>query len=384
MRLTAPQRPLHWPERRLRLGIDASMLEPVRTGVGNYVFNLLQQYQRLAAPAELYLFSDRAISEDARAFGHCIEHIGPPLKKGPLWMTTGLVPLLRRYRIGVFWGGNGYLPLVVPRSVRRVITVHDLVYLRASTTTPFISRWSRRILQPLSIRVADVVICVSQSTARDVHAEYGRHADAILEPQIHPAYRRVSEDEIRGLRTRYQLPERFLLTIGTVEPRKNLATLLRAYTNVQRMCGTLPMLVMAGKPGWLSHDVEQLARQAEAAGIVRALGYVPLQDMPALYSAAEAFIFVPLYEGYGMPAREALLCGTPVIASDIPAMHEATAGLATFVSPDQASIECILETLARGALPLRRPSADALQNCASRAAAEQFAELIEQVGRVCR
>jgi len=345
------------------------------------VFNLLQQYQRLDTGTELVLFSDRRISEDARAFGECIEHIGPPVRKGPLWMTAGLAPLLRRHGIDVFWGGNGYLPLVAPRSVRRVVTIHDLVYLRAANTTPFVSRWSRRILQPLSVRAADAVICVSRCTARDVRAEYGRSADAILEPQIHPIYRRACAQDVSRLRHRYGLPERFLLTIGTMEPRKNLAALLRAVLEVRQSGYDLPELVMAGKPGWLSEETERLARRAEEAGIARRLGYVPLPDMPALYSAAEAFIFVPLYEGYGMPAREALLCGTPVIASDIPAMHEATGGLACFVAPESVAIARLLREYASGLLRLPRPAADALHHPAPGAAAEQFAALIERTGR---
>ncbi|HEY8519623.1 MAG TPA: glycosyltransferase family 1 protein [Gammaproteobacteria bacterium] len=360
-----------------KLGVDASVLNRERTGVGNYVFNLLTRYRRVRPETSLYLFSNDRVDAEAATLGECIEHVPSPLKKGPLWLSTGLPPLLEKCGVDVFWGGNGYLPLRVPNGVRRVVTIHDLVYLHAAHTLPAVSRWSRRLLQPLAVRHADAVVCVSQSTADEVHRRYGRSADAVLEPLMDPSYRPATPDEVRAVRSRYSLPERFLLTLGTMEPRKNLAALLEAYVRARERGADLPLLVLAGKMGWLAQDIAALVESSVRRGFAKFLGYVPLEHMPALYSAAEAFVFVPLYEGFGMPAREALLCGTPVIASDIAALREATRGHALLVPPDERSLEEALLAYASGARrPVPPPAGDALQSDHVPLA---FAELLERV-----
>ncbi|HEX5046062.1 MAG TPA: glycosyltransferase family 1 protein [Gammaproteobacteria bacterium] len=336
------------------VGIDASMLERDRTGIGNYVFNLLVRYRRVRPEARVVLFSNGRVSDEARALGDCVDGVFSPLRKGPLWLSTGLPALLREHRIDVFWGGNGYLPLVVPRGIRQVVTIHDFVYRHAGHTLPRISLWSRRVLQPLAIRQANAVVCVSQSTADELLAHHGRAADAVLEPPIDPSYKPAGAPDVDAVCRRYELPARFLLTTGTLEPRKNLVVLLSAYVRAREAGAELPLLVLAGKLGWLADDIRAAMDDAAARGFVRFLGYVPLELMPALYSAAEAFVFLPLYEGFGMPAREALLCGTPVIASDIAALREATGGLARLVSPDRASIERLFrEYPATGPPPAR-------------------------------
>ncbi len=365
----------------LRIGVDATMLQPVRTGVGNYVFNLLRAYRALRPEVALVLFSNDAVSDEAKAFGECVEHVAAPVKKGPLWMSTGLPPLLKRCAVDVFWGGNGYLPLVVPARVRRVVTIHDFVYRHAGDTIPGISRLSRRILQPLAIRQADALVCVSQSTAREVRELCGRTADAVLEPLIDAAYRPAPTAEIEALRRRHGLPARFMLTIGTLEPRKNLVALLRAYVRVRERGVPLPQLVLAGRIGWLSDDIRATLDRATSRGFVRFLGYVPQPELPALYSAAEVFLFVPLYEGFGMPAREALLCGTPVIASDIGAMQEATLGRARLIAPNERSIErALLDYPSPGFV--REPASAALRS--DDAIPGAFAELLERAAALRR
>jgi glycosyltransferase involved in cell wall biosynthesis len=139
----------------------------------------------------------------------------------------------------------------------------------------------------------------------------------------------------------------------------------------------LPPLALAGKIGWLADDVRAQVERGVARGSVRFLDYVPLEAMPALYTGAEAFLFVPLYEGYGMPAREALRCGTPVIASDIPALREATDGTALFAGPDERSIEVALRDFAVRARCPPRPNA--AQFAQSDGAVERFAAVVDAV-----
>src|SRR5262249_37182344 len=151
--------------------------------------------------------------------------------------------------------------------------------------------------------------------------------------------------------------------------------LLSAYVRAREAGVELPLLVLAGKHGWLSDEIQATVDGAIERGFARFLGYVPLELMPALYSAAEAFLYLPLYEGFGMPAREALLCGPPVIASDIAALREATRGLARLVPPDGASIERLLRDYPSSGPP-PRPAWPAHLDEAAEAAAERFAAVV--------
>jgi glycosyltransferase involved in cell wall biosynthesis len=361
----------------LRFGVDASVLQPVRTGVGNYVFNLLEAYRRTRPDVQITLFSHDEIAQDARGFGKCVEFVGSPIKKGPLWLSSGLLTALRRDPVDVFWGGNGFLPLVAPRGMKRIVTIHDFVYLHAARTIGFVSRTSRRWLQPAAIRQADARICVSHSTAQEMRTLCGREADAIIEPRIDPIYRRAPDDDVTRVRARYDLPPRFLLSVGTLEPRKNVAALLGAHARVRAAGVPVPPLVLAGKTGWLADGIAAAVAEAATTGAVRPLGYVPLEDMPALYTAAETFVFLPLYEGFGMPLREALHCGTPVLASDIGALREAARGAAWLVAPDESSIAAALHDYATGAR--RPPPAPVEIRGSDESGAARFAELVERV-----
>lgn len=308
--------------RRLRLGVDASMLTPGRAGVGNYVFNLLHELNALPDCPDVVLYSPRDITNDSKAFGECVEYVGPPIKKGPLWLSTGLVPLLKRDRIDVFWGGQGLVPLFPPRGLRTVVTIHDHVERVAPETMVPIGRWVRRIFQPISIKRASAVIAVSNATASEVQRFHRRTVDAVIHPRMDPRFLAPpSSDDLRRVRARHDLPEEFLLTLGTLEPRKNLKALLAAYLRVLSQA-KLPPLLLAGNKGWQDAEIQAMVTQQQEAGTVRWLGYVAQEDLPALYKLSDLFVFVPKYEGFGMPVREALLSGARVLASRDPAVME--------------------------------------------------------------
>jgi glycosyltransferase involved in cell wall biosynthesis len=138
-----------------------------------------------------------------------------------------------------------------------------------------------------------------------------------------PSFRPVRDaGELDRVRRRYGLADRFILYVGTIEPRKNLPALIDAVA-ARRQSGDLPhQLVCAGPYGWLSRDVEARIERLGMADAVRFTGYVPFVDLPALYTLAEMFVFPSLYEGFGLPVIEALACGTPVVTGHVPALEE--------------------------------------------------------------
>jgi glycosyltransferase involved in cell wall biosynthesis len=148
------------------------------------------------------------------------------------------------------------------------------------------------------------------------------------------------------VRRRYGLAERFILYVGTIEPRKNLATLVNAFAARR---GDLPhQLVCAGPYGWLSRDLERRIEPLRTAGAVVLAGYVPFDDLPALYTLAEMLVFPSLYEGFGLPVVEAMACGTPVVTSDVAALVEVSGGAAHHVDcRDAESLGDAIVALAR-------------------------------------
>jgi glycosyltransferase involved in cell wall biosynthesis len=159
-------------------------------------------------------------------------------------------------------------------------------------------------------------------------------------------FRPLEDPRLLGsAQARYGIRAPYILAVGTVQPRKNLARLLEAFAQAAR-AGDAPQLVIAGKRGWLSEGIERRARELGLGERVRFAGYVADADLPALLSGALAFALPSLYEGFGMPVLEAMACGAPVLTSDTSALPEAAGGAALLVDPtDTAAIAAALARL---------------------------------------
>lgn len=205
-------------------------------------------------------------------------------------------------------------------SAPHVVTVHDVAFVR--TPERFTKHGARVMTAGLErCRAADLVLCPTQAT-RDDLAELGFETQRIRVVPWGVEQVRVDDDDVAAVRRRHDLPERFVLFVGTIEPRKNLPRLADA---VGRLDDPMP-LVVAGADGW--GDV----RVAPGAD-VRFLGFVPHGELHALYSAATVFAYPSLQEGFGMPILEAMSTGTPVVTSRGGATEEAAAGSAVLVDP---------------------------------------------------
>lgn len=339
----------------LRVGVDASPLGAGRTGVGNYVSSLLLAMCELEPEVEFTLFGNTSVV--FAEMPNVTVKAAPSKWRGPLWHAIELGRLLTESNVQAFWGTNGYLPPFRLRGIATVVTIHDLADVFVPETQAHAVRWSRRLLQPRAIRLADRVIAVSDATATDIESVYGRKADEVIHPLVSPHFRAMAGTEAHVVRAKYELPERFLLTVGTLEPRKNLAALIAAYIGRRTSDVDLPPLVLVGGDGWREGGIQGIVSRAEQSGWVRRLGFVPNEDLPALYAACEVFLMPSLYEGFGMPLIEAQLCGAPVIHGSHASMIEAAGGIGIPVGTSEASLAAMFDALARGhcALACRLP-----------------------------
>lgn len=243
------------------------------------------------------------------------------------WQTSGL-DLLH---------GMAFVNPVVER-VPSVVTVYDLSFLRYPARLPAARRMYLQTLTGRSCRHARRVIAISESTADDIHHMLGvprEHIDVAV-PGVGDQYKPLPERHIAAFRSRMGLPERFLMHLGTLEPRKNLPLLLQAYAGLPRSLRDNAPLVLVGGKGW---GLEEIRANIVRLGLeyhVRLEGYAPDEDLPLWYNAATALTYPSVYEGWGIPVVEALACGTPALVSDTSSLPEAAGDAGLRLPPRDA------------------------------------------------
>ncbi|MBI5960009.1 MAG: glycosyltransferase family 4 protein [Chloroflexi bacterium] len=228
-----------------------------------------------------------------------------------------------------------------------VVTVYDLSFIHypALLTRPrrlYLQLFTRR-----SCQHARRVIAISRSTARDLEITFGIAPDKIdvAVPGVGEQFKPLPRTEIETFRQREGLPARFLLFLGTLEPRKNLPVLLRAYAQLPAADRAAVHLVLAGGRGWMCDEIFSTIETHHLSETVHLPGYVSAEDLPLWYNAAEVFVYPSVFEGFGLPVVEAAACGTPVIVSDVSSLPEA-AGEAGLRLPPQ-DVSAWAEALAR-------------------------------------
>jgi glycosyltransferase involved in cell wall biosynthesis len=215
------------------------------------------------------------------------------------------------------------------------VTIHDLGYIHVPEAHPAKQRRMLESTTCWSVRVASHIIAISETTKQDLIQHYGvAPAKISVAPHgVSDRFNRPPDAEVAAVRARLNLPEQFIFGVGTIQPRKNYTGLARIIARM-RTAGIPRKLVIAGKPGWMSDQVLSEIKRIDQHGDVIVLGYVDDRDLPALYAAAEVVAFPSHYEGFGLPALEAMRCETPVVVSNRGALPEVVGAAGLVVDPD--------------------------------------------------
>ena len=326
------------------VGLDAIPLTEPRAGVGHYTFELARALAA-AAPSDEFELAYPSVFPPV-SFDQFAESLPPNLKPsrvqvgalGRHWWSVGLPRHVRRRRINLFHGTNYDVPLW--GGAATVLTIHDLsLFLHPETHERRRVRRARRRL-PLMARAADAVITPTESVCREVceHLKVAPARVFAVPEAARECFTPMKFDETEGVRLRVGAGREFLLAVGTIEPRKNLPTLVAAFEEVVRARPSSPLrLVVAGGRGWMSEPVFETFEKSPARERITLAGYLGDRDLRALYSSCRAFVYPSVYEGFGLPPLEAMRCGAPVVVGRATAVAEVTGGAARLVNPLDAS-----------------------------------------------
>lgn len=341
----------------MRIAVDGSAIPRRMAGAGVYTYQLVRALAPVAGNHELLVFARPGLFDDL-AERHPrlrIVHVDAPSRAARLAWEQGTLPMqLRRLGIDVLHSPHHHTPLApwLPfgrrrAGPRRVVTFHDVTFLLLSQRYPLLRRLYMEGVTRLAARLAEAIITPSETVRQDLLRRLGVPGERVvaIPEAAGPQYVPIEDEGALGqVRGKYRLPDRYLLSVGSLEPGKNRSRLFRAYARLRKEGGDWP-LVVVGQLAWRYEGELELVRRLGLEEHVRFLGYVPDEDMPALYSAASVLAFPSLYEGFGLPVLEAMSCGTPVVTSDRSALAEVAGDAALLVDP--TDVEALAEALGR-------------------------------------
>lgn len=324
----------------MRIGFDAKKIVSNLTGIGNYsrgLVNLLSHGEDkcvLFAPGK---GSERCLAglevNDNVEFVYCGSSSG--LGRA-YWRNIAMTDDVRRSGVDIFHGVSNELPFGIKKAgCKTVVTIHDLIFLRYPHTYDWLSRKILEVKTRYACRVADRIIAVSEQTKRDIVDFYGVDPGKIdvLYQGCHADFRKkVGPEEIAEVRKLYNLPERYMVSVGTIEDRKNHKTVVEAMARLQ---DDVP-LVIVSKHTHLQKKIEAQVAKLGLEGKVKIINGVPFKHLPAIYQGSVLAIYLSYFEGFGIPVLEGIASGVPVIAATGSCLEEAGGGGAIYCQPFDA------------------------------------------------
>jgi len=305
----------------MRIALDTQSTVGRKTGIGIYTTALLDALRRIAPQHE---FIELSLSREVRM----------RLDRRWRWQQWTLPRAAGRARSDLL-----HVPGFDAPARKRcpvVLTVHDLIGMLFPHNLPPVSRfyWSRWL--PFSVRFADHIIADSEHTRQDIVRllKIDPARLTVIPLAAGPQYRPIAQaDTLQVVRRKHHLPERFILFVSTLEPRKGIDTLLDAYAALVPLASDIP-LVITGQHGWYTEQIFAQVKQLGLETRVIFTGYVPDEDLPAFYNCATALAFPSRYEGFGLTVLEAMACGTPVVCSNSSSLPEVADDAALLTPPD--------------------------------------------------
>lgn len=309
----------------MRVGINTRLLSVKpgyrQTGVARYIARLAAALPpAMGAADDLVLLGQPAPAGERPA-------------QRAVWEQTALPRAVRRHQLDLLHGPVNVLPVAARCAM--VVTIHDLAFLRLPDVVPAARRHYLAAMTKMAVRRASRIVTVSEHAKADIVELLGVPPDRVIVTPlgVDARFRPAPEQTKTAFFAHHGLQRPYILTVGTLEPRKNLPALLRAFGQIASQ--TDHDLVLVGPDGWLNTEIDRTFSDlpAPVRERVRFVGFVADEDMPAWYSAASLMVYPSLYEGFGLPVLESMACGTPVVTSNRSSLPEVAAGAALTGDP---------------------------------------------------
>ncbi len=328
------------------IGVDGTCLQGVRTGVGWYLTHLLEALSHVLEEDKVYVWMNNPTSEERARVSEnrfiVVSATHYPMAALKLtWNTLGTPAMdsLVGRPADVYFYPN-YLPLPQKQG-KKVLFVHDLTFL----TNPDLA--SQESIKTLGSQLekqeekADLILTCSEYNRHEMIKHFPHLSESKIRVIPHglgePFRKPSAPDRVKAVREKHHFSNPYFLYVGTLEPRKNLLRLVHAFLLFKQKSETRHELILAGPKGWIGEEFMQFILSPQLADKVRWLDYVQEEDMPGLYSGADAFVFPSLKEGFGMPLLEAMGCGVPVLCSNSAAIPEVVGDAAWMMDPSNVN-----------------------------------------------
>ncbi len=340
MKETAEISQKNFTKEPLRIAIDIREAGHEKTGKGWYTYNLVHSLLKIDSHNEYIFYTDQN-KNPFKEFKNA--HIRTIPGKSLMWHFNVIKDLKKTFANGLpfdlFFAPTSYIiPCFAPKNLRVIITVHDLVAFLFPSTHNTKAVIIERLTLKKALKKAAKVFVVSQNTENDLLTRFQYPKEKIHEVPCAPAdfYKEeISEKELTTFKKKHKLPDRFILAVGTLEPRKNFSTLIKSFVIIKRRNPDCK-LVIVGKKGWKYSAIEDALKKYQLENDVIFPGYLEDDELRKTYHLASVFVFPSLYEGFGIPPLEAMSCGCPVVSSNVASLPEVIGDSGLLIDPKNA------------------------------------------------
>ncbi len=323
----------------MNIGFDAKRAYLNESGLGNYARSLIQSLAQQFPENHYTLFTPKRNSSDFSRFISAQKNTSVVQPAGLIdkklnarWRSYGITRLLDKNKIEVFHGLSNELPFNIQKfKGKKIVTIHDLIFLRHPELYPILDRKIYDKKFRSACELADVIVAVSEQTKNDMIEFYKidpKKINVIYQSCGEAFYKEHSNGSIKEIKTKYKLPDRYLLYVGTIEERKNLLTLVKALPLVK----DIPLVVIGKKKAYHKKVLQEISSNHLNKRVAFPEN-VLYEDLPAIYRGADIFIYPSLFEGFGIPILEAITCKTPVITTKGGCFEEAGGPGSVYIGP---------------------------------------------------
>jgi glycosyltransferase involved in cell wall biosynthesis len=327
----------------MKIAFDAKRMLNNATGLGNHSRILVNALMRDYRDNDYLFFSPKAKEEYIRQLHGDYKLILPATQFAkalhPWWRSYGITEQLLADMVDIYHGTSNEIPLNIHRSgIKSVVTIHDLIFLKHKEQYPWVDRQIYTYKTQYAVKHANKIIAVSEETKRDLMEFYKvpESKIAVIYQSIDTRFSTIATDATKlELKAKYDLPEKFILNVGSFYPRKNQLNLIRAFELIKDK--TDHHLVLVGSAGSIAAQIKKAIIEAQLQSRVHIINNVSNDDLPTIYRDAALFVFPSLFEGFGMPVLEALTSGLPVVATQGGAVAEAAGPGSLLIDPHDIS-----------------------------------------------